>query len=109
MPTPTEIKLHKQSRLLEVTFDDGARFHLPCQYLRVSTPAAGEDNGQGTAEVTIDAIEPVGNYAVRLQFSDGHSTGIYTWELLYQLGARQSELWPKSATTDGTESGETQS
>ncbi|WP_022949339.1 gamma-butyrobetaine hydroxylase-like domain-containing protein [Methylohalobius crimeensis] len=88
MPTPLEIKLHRQSRQLELIFDDGARFLLPCAYLRAHSPAAGEhpDN----PDVTVTAIEPVGNYAVRLVFSDGHDSGLYTWEVLYHLGARKA-------------------
>ena len=98
---PTEIKLHQASRLLEVAFEDGARFELPCEYLRVFSPSAEvRGHGPGTAtlvtgkeQVNITAIEPVGNYAVRLVFDDGHSTGLYSWNILYELGADQDSNW----------------
>ena len=97
---PTDIKLHQQSRMLEVHFDDDV-FELPCEYLRVYSPSAevkGHGPGQevlqiGKERVNIKAIEPVGNYAVKLVFDDGHDSGLYTWELLYNLGARKDELW----------------
>lgn len=100
-PRPTNIVLQSKSRVLEITFDDGATFHLPCEYLRVYSPSAevqGHGPGQevlqvGKEHVNINAIEPVGTYAVRLVFDDGHQTGIYSWELLYKLGVRQDELW----------------
>ncbi len=100
-PLPTEIKLHQKSRVLEIAFDDGARFELPCEYLRVYSPSAevrGHGPGQetlqvGKEDVTITAIRPVGHYAIAPSFSDGHDSGIYTWELLYNLGQRQAELW----------------
>jgi DUF971 family protein len=100
-PRPTEITLHKQSRVLDVAFDDGTRFELPCEYLRVFSPSAevrGHGPGQevlqlGKRDVAIDAVEPVGVYAVKLVFSDGHDTGIYSWDYLYDLGMRQDELW----------------
>jgi len=100
-PRPTDITLHQQSRVLEVTFDDGARFELPCEYLRVYSPSAevrGHGPGQevlqaGKREVGIRAVEPVGMYGVKLVFSDGHDTGIYSWEYLYELGERQDEMW----------------
>ncbi len=101
MPTPTEIKLHRQSRVLEVSFDDGARFQLPCDYLRIHSPAAGEDNVTGKQGVTINHIEPVGNYAVKLSFSDGHDTGFYTWEWLYKLGLRWQEQADKPVNAGG--------
>ncbi|MDX9739640.1 MAG: DUF971 domain-containing protein [Gammaproteobacteria bacterium] len=96
---PTEIRLHQRSRVLEVAFDDGARFSIPCELLRVWSPSAevrGHGPGQevlqiGKENVNIVAIEPIGNYAVKLVFDDGHSTGLYTWDLLYRLGARQDE------------------
>ena len=99
---PTEIKLHKVSRILEVSFADGKIFHLPCEYLRVFTPSAealGHAPGQeilqtGKETVAIDAIRPIGNYGIAPDFSDGHSTGIYTWELLYKLGNEYDVLWP---------------
>ncbi len=101
MPRPTEIKLHQKSRVLEVGFDDGARFDLPCEYLRVYSPSAevrGHGPGQevlqvGKEQVNISAIDPVGSYAVRLHFDDGHNTGLYSWDLLYDLGAHQQEKW----------------
>ena len=98
---PTDIRLHQKSRILEIEFDDGARFQLPCEYLRVSSPSAevrGHGPGQevlqtGKEKVNITAIEPVGNYAVRLQFDDDHNTGLYSWDLLYKLGVNQDMLW----------------
>lgn len=98
---PTEIKLHQTSRLLEVVFEDGAHFRLPCEYLRVFSPSAevrGHGPGSGvlvTAKeaVNITAIEPVGNYAVRLVFDDGHATGLYSWNILYDLGINQERNW----------------
>ena len=99
--TPTEIKLHQVSRLLEITFDDGRTYKLPCEFLRVYSPSAevrGHGPGQETLQtgkqnVEITGVEPVGNYAVQLAFSDGHTTGIYSWDLLYDYGARQQQLW----------------
>ncbi|MAB12909.1 DUF971 domain-containing protein [Parvibaculum sp.] len=100
-PWPTDIKLRKSERALEVTFDDGKTFHLPAEYLRVESPSA-EVQGHGTSQkvtlggkrdVAIDGLEPVGNYAVRLVFSDGHDTGLYTWETLYRLGRDQEKIW----------------
>jgi DUF971 family protein len=98
---PIEIKLHQKSRVLEIAFEDGSRFHLPCEYLRVSSPSAevrGHGPGQevlqiGKENVNITAIEPVGTYAVLLRFDDGHATGIYSWDLLHNLGIHQAELW----------------
>ena len=100
-PLPTELTLHQQSRILEVAFDDGCRFRLPFEHLRVFSPSAevrGHGPGQetlqtGKREVGVVAIEPVGHYAVQLRFSDGHDTGIYTWEYLHHLGAHQAALW----------------
>jgi len=100
-PQPTEIKLHQKSRVLEIAFEDGARFELPCEYLRAYSPSAevrGHGPGQevlqlGKEDVTITAIRTVGNYAIAPSFSDGHDTGIYTWEMLYNLGLHQAELW----------------
>ncbi|MCP5278473.1 MAG: DUF971 domain-containing protein [Thiobacillus sp.] len=100
-PIPIEIKLHKQSRILEVAFDDGKRFELPCEYLRVYSPSAevrGHGPGQetlqvGKKDVEITAIEPVGQYAVVLVFSDGHDSGIYSWDYLYDLGMEQDFYW----------------
>lgn len=98
---PLDIRLHRQSRILELTYRDGTRFALPCEFLRVYSPSAevrGHAPGQetlqvGKEQVQIDAVEPMGNYAVKLRFSDGHDTGIYTWELLYDLGSRRDALW----------------
>ncbi|MBL8259921.1 MAG: DUF971 domain-containing protein [Candidatus Competibacteraceae bacterium] len=98
---PTEIKLHQASRVLEVAFEDGARFRLPCEYLRVFSPSAEvRGHGPGTAtlvtgkeKVSISAIEPVGNYAVKLVFDDGHSSGLYSWNVLRELGADQDSNW----------------
>ena len=100
-PLPVEIKLHQLSRVLELTFDDGKTFQLPCEFLRVYSPSAevrGHGKGQETLQVgkknvEIRAVEPVGNYAVQLAFSDGHNTGIYSWDILYDYGVRQEALW----------------
>jgi DUF971 family protein len=100
-PTPTEINLHQKSRVVEIAFDDGSRFRLPCEFLRVYSPSAevrGHGPGQevlqiGKENVNISSIEPVGNYAVVLNFDDGHNTGIYSWQHLYYLGTHQEELW----------------
>jgi len=101
MPYPTEITLHQASRVLEVTFSDGQRFRLPCELLRVYSPSAevrGHGPGQevlqvGKQDVAITAVDPVGTYAVRLVFSDGHDTGLYSWDYLHYLGANQESLW----------------
>jgi DUF971 family protein len=98
---PTEIKLHQQSRLLEITFDDGVTYQLPCEYLRVYSPSAdvsGHGPGQevlqvGKKNVGISELVAVGSYAVQINFDDGHDTGLYTWEYLYRLGKNQSALW----------------
>ena len=100
-PRPTDIRLHQLSRLLEVHFDDGATFRLPCEYLRVYSPSAevrGHGPGQevlqtGKEQVNIVGIAPVGQYAVKLSFSDGHDTGLYSWDYLYELGTNQQTLW----------------
>jgi DUF971 family protein len=100
-PRPTEIKLHQKSRLLEIAYDDGKCFSLPCEYLRVFSPSAevrGHGPGQevlqvGKRDVEIKEIEPVGNYAVKLAFSDGHDTGLYSWDYLYELGEKQESSW----------------
>jgi len=105
-PKPTDIKLHQASRKLEITFDDGAHFMLPCELLRVYSPSAevrGHGPGQevlqtGKEEVNILAIEPVGHYAIKLIFSDEHDTGLYSWDYLYDLGQRQSQLWAEYLT-----------
>lgn len=96
-PAPTDIVLHQRSCILEVAFEDGSRFHLPCEYLRVESPSAevqGHGPGQkvlvaGKREVGIRAIEPVGHYGVLLRFDDGHDTGIYSWTTLFELGREQ--------------------
>jgi DUF971 family protein len=98
---PTDICLHRASRILEVSFDDGARFRLPCEYLRVYSPSAevrGHGPGQevlqiGKEAVNITTIEPVGRYAVKLVFDDGHATGLYSWDILYELGVNQEANW----------------
>ena len=98
---PTDIKLHQKSRALEVAFDDGQTFRLSCEYLRVYSPSAevrGHGPGQetlqvGKEDVNIVAIEPVGNYAVKLYFDDGHNSGIYSWDYLHNLGVHHDELW----------------
>lgn len=98
---PTEIQLHQKSRVLEVAFDNGKRFKLSCEYLRVYSPSAevaGHGPGQevlqiGKEDVSINAIEPVGNYAVQLVFDDNHDTGIYSWNYLYELGEHREEKW----------------
>ena len=100
-PTPTELNLHRVSRVLEITFDDGSNFKLPAEYLRAFSPSAevmGHGPGQrkvptGIEKVNIDQIEPVGNYAIVLHFDDEHNTGIYSWETLYNLGKNYEELW----------------
>jgi DUF971 family protein len=100
-PNPTELSLHQKSRVLEVAFEDGSRFNLPCEYLRVYSPSAevrGHGPGQGTLQVgkehvNISRIEPVGNYAVCLHFDDEHNTGIYAWETLYDLGKHYERYW----------------
>ena len=100
-PLPTEIKLHQKSRLLEISFADGKTFKLPCEFLRVYSPSAevrGHGPGQetlqtGKQQVSIEKIEPVGTYAVQLHFSDGHNTGIYSWDILYDYGLHQNEMW----------------
>jgi DUF971 family protein len=99
--TPTEIRLRTKSRVLEVAFDDGSRHELPFEYLRVYSPSAevrGHGPGQetlqlGKHEVGIRSVDPVGNYAVRLVFDDGHDTGLYTWEYLHELGATRAGKW----------------
>ena len=100
-PRPTNINLHQKSRVLEISFDTGDTYQLPCEYLRVYSPSAevrGHGPGQevlqvGKENVNIEKIEPVGNYAIQLYFDDGHSTGIYSWETLHTLGANYDGLW----------------
>jgi DUF971 family protein len=101
MTEPTQLTLHKKSRTLEVEFDNGERFVLPCEYLRVFSPSAEvQGHGVGNAKIVLGkehvnilAIEPVGNYAVKLIFSDGHRSGIYSWATLYSLGINQQSNW----------------
>lgn len=100
-PRPTGITLHRASHLLEVSFDSGEVFRLPCEYLRTHSPSAevqGHGPGQrvlvaGKRDVNIEAIEPVGHYAVLLRFSDGHQTGIFSWTVLHELGRNQEAHW----------------
>jgi len=103
IPSPTAIKLHQQSKVLEIAFSDGREFRLPYEFLRVHSPSAevrGHGPGQevlqvGKRDVTIKEVEPIGHYAIRPSFSDGHDTGIYSWEYLYELGERQDALWQR--------------
>ncbi len=100
-PIPTEIKLHQGSRMMELTFDDGSHFELSYEFLRVYSPSAevrGHGPGQevlqvGKRDVHIAQIESVGNYAIKPVFSDGHDSGLYSWDYLYMLGQRKDELW----------------
>ena len=101
MAKPTDIKLHQQSRVLELHFDDGYICNLSCEYLRINSPSAevrGHGPGQevlqvGKEAVGITQIEPTGNYAVKLHFDDGHNSGIYRWDYLYELGKNYEEYW----------------
>jgi DUF971 family protein len=103
VPVPTEIKLHQASRLMELSFADGTSFRLPYEFLRVYSPSAevrGHGPGQetlqvGKREITIAEVEAVGNYAIRPKFSDGHETGIYSWDYLYELGLGQRVMWDR--------------
>jgi DUF971 family protein len=98
---PTEIRLRKQEKILEIDFDDGSRFALPAELLRVESPSAevqGHGPGQktliaGRRHVGIMAVEPVGNYAVRIKFDDLHDTGIFSWPYLYKLGRDKDQIW----------------
>jgi DUF971 family protein len=98
---PTDITLHQKSKSLEITFDDGARFNLPAEYLRVHSPSAevrGHGVGQavlqvGKRDVAIVGLEPVGQYALKIIFDDGHDSGLFDWDTLYLLGKNQAELW----------------
>ena len=102
-PQPTALTVHGRSRVLEVGFSDGKTFRIPFELMRIYSPSAevqGHGPGQevlqtGKREVDLTALEPVGNYAVQPRFSDGHDTGIFSWEYLYFLGSQQSELWQK--------------
>jgi len=101
MTTPTEITLHQISKNLEIAFDDGARFNLPFEYLRVNSPSAevrGHGPGQeelqtGKINVLLTGVDPVGSYALKLTYDDGHDSGLYTWDYLYDLGLNQDAKW----------------
>jgi DUF971 family protein len=102
-PVPTEIRLRRQSRVLEVSFEDGARFSLPFEFLRVHSPSAevkGHGPGQevlvvGKQNVGVRDLEPIGQYAVRLIFDDGHDSGLYSWKYLYEIGRDHDALWTR--------------
>jgi DUF971 family protein len=102
-PLPTEIKLHQVSHVLEIAFNDGTRFKLPYEFLRVYSPSAevrGHGPGQevlqiGKKNIEVKGVEPVGSYAVQLTFSDGHDTGLYSWDYLHELGENYVELWDR--------------
>ena len=106
-PTPTDITVHSKSRVLEVAFSDGARFRLPFELMRIYSPSAevqGHGPGQevlqtGKRGVELLALEPVGNYAVKLLFDDGHDTGLYTWNWLHKLGVEQTAIWADYLTS----------
>ena len=101
MPTPTNLTIRQQSKILEIAFDDGAAFSIPFELMRVYSPSAevkGHGPGQevlqvGKRNVGIEGVEPVGNYAVKPLFTDGHNSGIYTWDYLYKLGREHDALW----------------
>ena len=101
MPNPSEITLHQQSSLLEIAFDDGARYRFPYEFLRVHSPSAevrGHGPGQevlqvGKKNVRLLDVQPSGSYAIKLTFDDGHDTGLYTWDYLHGLGKYQDALW----------------
>jgi DUF971 family protein len=103
MPQPTEIKIRTESRVLDVRFDDGSHYELPFEYLRVFSPSAevrGHSGGEGTLQtgkenVGITGVEPIGNYALRLLFDDGHNTGLYSWSLLHELGRDRAANWSR--------------
>ena len=100
-PTPTALTVHSKSRLLEIAFSDGAAFSIPFELMRVYSPSAevmGHGPGQevlqtGKREIAVVELEPIGNYAVKPTFSDGHDSGIFSWDYLYHLGADQAKLW----------------
>jgi DUF971 family protein len=102
-PIPTEIKLHQTSRMLEVAFNDGSLFTFPYEFLRVFSPSAevrGHGHGQevlqvGKQDVTITGVEPVGSYAIKPSFSDGHDSGLYSWDYLFEIGKNQDMLWTR--------------
>jgi len=103
MAQPTALTVHQHSRVLEVSFDDGASFRIPFELMRIYSPSAevqGHGPGQevlqtGKRDVEIVALEPIGNYAVKPVFSDGHETGLYSWDYLYRLGSQERELWQR--------------
>ena len=105
-PTPQALTVHAQSRVLEISFSDGATFRIPFELMRVYSPSAevqGHGAGQevlqtGKRTVTLQTLEPVGNYAVQPTFSDGHNTGIFSWDYLYHLGAQEAALWAEYET-----------
>lgn len=105
-PVPVAITVHQQSRVLEIGFDDGCAFRIPFELMRVYSPSAevkGHGPGQevlqtGKRQVSVLALKPIGNYAVQPTFSDGHDTGLFTWEYLYFLGSRETELWAQYET-----------
>ncbi|HEU4852424.1 MAG TPA: DUF971 domain-containing protein [Telluria sp.] len=98
---PTDITVHQKSRTFDIAFDDGSSFSLPFEYMRVYSPSAevrGHGAGQevlqvGKRDVGIESVAPVGNYAIQPQFTDGHNTGLYTWDYLYRLGANYAQMW----------------
>jgi len=100
-PSPQDITVHSQSRVLEISFSDGAKFRIPFELMRVYSPSAevqGHGPGQETLQTgkrdgELNTLEPVGNYAVQPTFSDGHNTGIFSWDYLYFLGSQQDKLW----------------
>ena len=100
-PTPTALTVHSQSRVLEIAFSDGSEFKIPFELMRVYSPSAevqGHGPGQevlqtGKREVSVVDLEPIGNYAVKPVFSDGHDSGIFSWDYLYFLGAEEARLW----------------
>ena len=100
-PTPTALTVHSQSRVLELVFSDGATFKIPFELMRVYSPSAevqGHGPGQevlqtGKRDVGVVELEPIGNYAVKPMFSDGHESGIFSWDYLYEMGVNQSSLW----------------
>jgi DUF971 family protein len=100
-PKPISINLHKKTRLLEITYDDGKQFEFSAEFLRVHSPSAevrGHGPGQGVLQtgkenISVTTIEPVGNYAIKLHFDDGHNTGIYSWSYLYDMGINKQKYW----------------
>ncbi len=100
-PVPTQIELHQKSRVLDIAFSDGKHFSLPYEFLRVYSPSAevrGHGPGQetlqvGKKDVEVTAAEPVGTYAMQITFSDGHDTGLYSWEYLHSMGIKQQSMW----------------